>query len=123
MSRSRTTARKAGTAFERAIADYLKETLGDDSIDRQVKTGSRDLGDIRGVTDAHGNPIAVECKDYGGRLHPTAWIREAHTEAANKNTNTGIIIAKRRGTTRPADQWVITTLEDLTRLIGRKDPE
>lgn len=123
MSRSRNTARKAGAAFERTIADYLKETLGDDSIDRQVKTGSRDLGDIRGVTDAHGNPIAVECKDYGGRLHPTAWIREAHTEAANKNTNTGIIIAKRRGTTRPADQWVITTLEDLTRLIGRKDPE
>ena len=123
MSRNRTTARKAGAAFERAIADYLKEALQDDSIDRQVKTGSRDLGDIRGVTDAHGNPIAVECKDYGGRLHPTAWIREAHTEAANKNTNTGIIIAKRRGTTRPADQWVITTLEDLTRLIGRKDPE
>lgn len=123
MSRSRTTARKAGAAFERAIADYLKETLGDDSIDRQVKTGSRDLGDIRGVTDAHGNPIAIECKDYGGRLHPTTWIREAHTEAANKNTNTGIIIAKRRGTTRPGDQWVITTLEDLTHLIGEKDPE
>lgn len=122
MSRSRTTARKAGAAFERAIADYLKEALQDDGVDRQVKTGSRDLGDIRGVTDAHGNPIAIECKDYGGRLHPTAWIREAHTEAANKNTNTGIIIAKRRGTTRPADQWVITTLEDLTRLIGRKDP-
>lgn len=123
MSRSRTTARKAGAAFERAIADYLKETLGDDSIDRQVKTGSRDLGDIRGVTDAHGNPIAIECKDYGGRLHPTTWIREAHTEAANKNTSTGIIIAKRRGTTRPGDQWVITTLEDLTHLIGEKDPE
>lgn len=123
MSRSRTTARKAGATFERVVANYLKETLGDDSIDRQVKTGSRDLGDIRGVTDAHGNPIAIECKDYGGRLHPTAWIREAHTEAANKNTNTGIIIAKRRGTTRPADQWVITTLEDLTRLIGRKAPQ
>lgn len=123
MTRNRNTAKRAGAAFERAIADYLKETLGDDSIDRQVKTGSRDLGDIRGVTDAHGNPIAVECKDYGGRLHPSTWIREAHTEAANKNANTGIIIAKRRGTTRPGDQWVITTLEDLTRLIGRKNQE
>lgn len=123
MSRSRNTARKAGAAFERAIADYLRETLKDDGIDRQVKTGSHDLGDIRGVTDAHGNPIAVECKDYGGRLHPTAWIREAHTEAANKNAHTGIIIAKRRGTTQPGDQWVITTLEDLTRLIGRKGPQ
>jgi hypothetical protein len=123
VTRNRNTAKRAGAAFERAVADYLKETLGDDSIDRQVKTGSRDLGDIRGVTDTHGNPIAVECKDYGGRLHPTTWIREAHTEAANKNTNTGIIIAKRRGTTRPGDQWVITTLEDLTHLIGRKEPE
>ena len=123
MSRNRNTARKAGAAFERTIADYLKEALQDDGVDRQVKTGSRDLGDIRGVTDAHGNPIAIECKDYGGRLHPTAWIREAHTEAANKGTNTGIIVAKRRGTTRPGDQWVITTLEDLTRLIGRKNQE
>ena len=123
MTRNRNTAKRAGAAFERAIADYLKEVLKDDSIDRQVKTGSRDLGDIRGVTDTHGNPIAIECKDYGGRLHPSTWIREAHTEAANKNTNTGIIIAKRRGTTRPGDQWVITTLEDLTHLIGEKDPE
>lgn len=123
MTRNRNTAKRAGAAFERAIADYLKETLGDDSIDRQVKTGSRDLGDIRGVTDTHGNPIAVECKDYGGRLHPTTWIREAHTEAANKNAHTGIIVAKRRGTTRPADQWVITTLKDLTHLIGRKNQE
>lgn len=48
MSRSRRTAKDAGTRFERLVADYLAGRLGAD-IDRQVKTGSRDTGDIRGV--------------------------------------------------------------------------
>ena len=58
MSRSRRSAKDAGTRFERLVADYLAGKLGAD-IDRQVKTGSRDTGDIRGV--------AIECKDYQGR--------------------------------------------------------
>ena len=62
MSRSRTTARKAGAAFERAVADYLRDTLDDDGIDRQVRTGAKDLGDIRGVRDAAGRPVVIECK-------------------------------------------------------------
>ena len=64
MSRSRRTAKDAGTRFERLVADYLAGRLGSD-IDRQVKTGSRDTGDIRGVSVA-GRGIAIECKDYQG---------------------------------------------------------
>lgn len=52
----------AGTRFERLVADYLAGRLGAD-IDRQVKTGSKDTGDIRGVSMA-GRGIAIECKDY-----------------------------------------------------------
>ena len=52
--------------------------LGAD-IDRQVKTGSRDTGDIRGVSMA-GRGIAIECKDYQGRHELPKWLREAEVE-------------------------------------------
>lgn len=117
MSRSRTTARKAGAAFERAVADYLKETLGDDSIDRQVKTGAKDLGDIRGVKDAMGRPVVIECKEYAGRLYPATWIVEAHREAGNASAAAGVVVAKRQRVQNPGDQWVLMTLEDLATIL------
>lgn len=117
MSRSRTTARKAGAAFERAVADYLKEALCDDSIDRQVKTGAKDLGDIRGVKDAMGRPVVIECKEYAGRLHPAAWIIEAHREAGNAGAAAGVVVAKRQRVQNPGDQWVLMTLEDLATIL------
>lgn len=121
MTRSRTSARKAGAAFERAVADYLQETLADDSIDRQVRTGTKDTGDIRGVKNPYGGRIVVECKDYGGRLNPAPWIQEAHTEAENAGAAIGVVVAKRRGHRGPADQWVLMTLRDLVLLLT-EDP-
>lgn len=120
MSRSRTTARKAGAAFERAVADYLKEALCDDSIDRQVKTGAKDLGDIRGVKDARGRPVVIECKEYAGRLHPATWIVEAHREAGNAGAAVGVVVAKRQRVQNPGDQWVLMTLEDLATILKGK---
>ena len=117
MSRSRTTARKAGAAFERAVADYLKEALCDDSIDRQVKTGAKDLGDIHGVRDAMGRPVVIECKEYAGRLHPATWIVEAHREAGNAGAVAGVVVANRQRVQNPGDQWVLMTLEDLATIL------
>lgn len=116
MSRTRTSAKQAGTRFERTVADYLAHTI-DDRIDRRTKTGSHDKGDIAGLRTKTGHRIVIECKDYGGRLHPAAWINEAHTEATNDQALCGLVVAKRRGTTRPQDQWVICTLGDLTALL------
>lgn len=116
MSRSRTSARKAGAAFERAVADYLRDVL-DDDIDRQVRTGAKDLGDIRGVRDAMGRPIVIECKEYAGRLHPASWIVEAHREAGNASAAAGVVVAKRQRVQNPGDQWVLMTLEDLATLL------
>lgn len=48
MSRSRRTAREAGTRFETSIATYLAQVL-DDRIERRAKTGNKDRGDIGGV--------------------------------------------------------------------------
>ena len=42
MGRTRKSAKDAGTRFERSVADYLSEALGDPAIDRQVKTGKEE---------------------------------------------------------------------------------
>ena len=43
------------------------------------------------------------------------------TERVNDNALAGVIIAKRRGTTNPGDQWVLTTLDNLINIL--KDPK
>lgn len=119
MTRSRASARAAGTRFERTIADHLATRL-DDHIDRRPRTGARDKGDIGGVRTPTGARVVIECKDYGGRLQPAAWLREAATEAANDDAAAGIVIAKRRGTTNPGAQYVLMTVDTLITLL--KDP-
>lgn len=116
MTRSRQSAKAAGARFERLVADYLRDNL-DDRIDRRVKTGAADKGDVANVRDSHNRRLVIECKDYGGRLEPAQWLREAHTEADNDNAHVGIVIAKRKGTTNPAHQWALMDLEDLTKLL------
>lgn len=116
MTRSRQSAKQAGARFERLIADYLAEHL-DDRIDRRVKTGSADKGDIANVRDSHNRRIVMECKDYGGRLQPSQWVKEAHQEAENDDAHAGIVVAKRKGTTNPGQQYVLTDLDTLIRLL------
>ena len=116
MARTRATAKQAGSRFERMIADHLRDNLSR-FIDRKVKTGSADQGDIANVETHKGRVIAVECKDYGGQLKAAEWIAEAHTESANSGGVAGVVVAKRRGTQAPGDQWVLTTVDDLIRII------
>lgn len=114
MGRSRASAKAAGTRFERAIADYLAEHI-DDRIDRRVKTGGRDKGDIAGLR-LHGQKVVVECKDTS-RLELGAWVNEADVERGNDDALIGLVIHKRRGTTDPGDQYVTTTVRDLIALL------
>lgn len=122
MARSRATAKAAGASFERLIADHLATVL-DDRIDRRVKTGAVDKGDIGGVRDRDGNRVVIEAKDYGGRLQPPEWIREAHTERDNDGAAVGVVVAKRRGTTNPGAQYVLMTVDDLVTLLGGTTPK
>ena len=117
MTRSRATAKQAGTAFEQLVADGLANALGNPDIDRAPRKGAKDIGDIANVRHANGERIAVEAKDYGGKLEPTTWTREAATEAVNYKAICGIVVAKRRGTRRFEDQWVLMTAGDLVKLI------
>lgn len=115
MTRNRKSAKVAGAKFERSIADHLAEVLGSPHIDRQVKTGAKDRGDIRGVTVA-GQPLAIECKDVATLALPQ-WTREAAAEAENLGAVAGVVVAKRRGTTDPGAQWVHMTLDQLVAII------
>lgn len=115
MTRSRRSAKAAGSGFERDIADCLAE-VWDDRIDRRVKTGARDKGDIAGLRVA-GRKVVVECKEYGGRFHVGEWLTEAETERLNDDAVAGIVVAKRRGVTDPLQQVVLMTVHDLVTLL------
>lgn len=120
MTRSRASARAAGTRFERAIADYLAAHV-DDRIDRRVKTGAKDRGDIGGVRHM-GQRVVIEAKDYGGRYTPGPWLAEAETERGNDDAGVGMVIAKRRGSTDPGEQVVMMTVRDLVSLMTGERP-
>jgi hypothetical protein len=114
MTRSRASARAAGTRFERQLADYLAATV-DDRIDRRVKRGVKDRGDLSGLR-AHGQRVVAEVKDCA-RLDLPGWTAEAHIEAGNDDALVGVVIHKRRGTADPGRQWVTLTVDDLAALL------
>ena len=121
MSRNRKSARAAGQRFETLVTRYLRATLDDDRIERRRQGGNQDRGDISGLRHM-GQRIVIECKDYGGRLMPGPWIEETERERLNDDAGVGIVVAKRRGTTAPGEQFVLMTLADLVALLtGSRD--
>ena len=122
MARSRSSAKAAGARFERVIADHLRDNV-DDRVDRRVKTGAQDRGDIAALRSAHGGKVVLELKDYGGRLEVGPWLNEAEIERGNDDALVGAVVAKRRGHGDPADQIVLMTVRDFVALITGTRPE
>lgn len=126
MSRTRASAKDAGSRFERTTADYLAIHI-DDRIDRKVKNGAADRGDIGGVRLSpalRGGRMALECKDYGGMIKAGPWLGEAETERGNDDAVCSAVIAKRRGISDPGAQLVIMTVRDLVALLtGTRPPD
>lgn len=117
MSRNLKTAKDAGARFERSMADYLSRALGDDRIDRRVKTGAKDRGDIAGVR-IRGRRVVIECKDYGGRHKLPEWLDEAEAERGNDDAAYGVVFWKRRGVSDPAEQYVTMTVETFAAIAA-----
>lgn len=120
MGRSRASAKKAGSTFERQVADYLALYV-DDRIDRRVKTGSEDKGDIAGVR-VHGERMVLECKDTA-KISLGTWAGEAEVERVNDKALVTAVVHKRHGKGQPGDQWVTLTLRDLVALMTGVRPE
>ena len=122
MTRSRASVKKAGTAFETLVADYLAAHV-DDRVERRSRNGSKDRGDISGLRHM-GQWIVVETKDFGGQLRVGEWLTETEIERGNDDAVAGLVVAKRRGKAHPADQLVIMSLTDLVALLtGERPPE
>lgn len=117
MTRNRATAKAAGARFERLVADGLAEALEDTRIDRKVKTGSKDRGDIANVRHPTGANLVIECKDRGGQFYAAEWVGEAEVERINDGALAGIVIAKRKGVTDPMQQYVVTTVGEFVALL------
>lgn len=118
MTRSRASAKSAGSRFERTVADYLAAEV-DDRIDRRTRTGANDKGDIAGLR-FDGERITIECKDTS-RTDLAGWYTEARREADNDGALLGVVVHKRRGISDPARQWVTMTLQDFADLLrGRQ---
>lgn len=120
MSRNRASAKAAGQRFEREVADYLARVI-DDRIDIRPKNGNKDRGDIGGVRHMGGR-VVLELKNYGGRYLVGPWLDEAEIERGNDDALVGLVVAKRRGTTDPAEQVVFLTLGDLVALLTGERP-
>lgn len=119
MTRSRASAKKAGSSFERSTADYLAANI-DDRIDRRVKSGAKDRGDIGGVRHMGGR-VVLECKNTAKTSLGT-WATEAEIERGNDDALAGVIVHKRVGKAAPGDQWVTMTLANFTALLtGNRD--
>jgi hypothetical protein len=116
MGRSLKSAKTAGTAFETSIANYLADEI-DDRIERRRLSGAFDRGDISGLRISN-QRLVVECKNYGGKLLTGPWLNETETERINDGAIAGFVVAKRKGTTDPAQQIVLMTLKDLAALIN-----
>lgn len=122
--RSRASAKAAGSRFEREVADYLNAHVSR-YIDRKVKTGAKDCGDIANVYRLAVWPgdgrVVVECKDSAvTKLGP--WAAEAEAERINDGALIGVVVHKRHGKADPADQWVTCTLRDFAALLSGVRP-
>lgn len=120
MSRTRQSAKAAGSRFERQIADHLAAHV-DDRIDRRVKTGAKDRGDIGGLRHM-GERLVIECKNTT-RTNLAGWIAEAHLQAGNDDALTGVIAHKRHGKGYAGDQWITMTVDDLVAILTGSRPQ
>lgn len=107
---------RKGASFEKQIADYLKDKTGLD-IDRRVKHGSKDTGDIHGAF-LNNSRVVIECKNHK-QMQLATWIDEAAKEAENDGATWYFVVHKRKGkgTEKIGETYVTTTLEQLSKLM------
>ena len=126
MVRNRASAKKAGTAFETLVAEYLAMKLADIRIERRAKTGAKDRGDIAGVLTVAGGAVVIECKNTS-RDNLPQWVKEAEIERKNDDevtgrTVAGVVAHKKHGSNKAGEQYVTMTLETFVTLLEGGSP-
>ena len=110
--------KEKGTRYETAIVRYLREVVGDETIDRMPLHGNRDEGDVRGLR-MHGMRVCVEVKNRK-EPRPRAWMCELAVEKGNADAEIGMLIVHRDGCgdARLGMSWCYMTLGDVLALEG-----
>ena len=120
MTRTRASAKAAGSSHERAVADYLAEHVSE-FIDRRVTTGANDKGDLANVRSAHGGRVVIECKNTA-KLNIGPHLVETQVERVNDGAVAGVLIQKRHGVGAVGRQIVVMEVDDLVALLTGKRP-
>lgn len=110
MSRSRATAKKAGTSWETEIVRTLVENDWPHAERRRL-SGSFDRGDIAGVVG-----VCIEAKNTA-KVELAAFLDEAKTEGANARAAVSAAWIKRRGRSTAADGFVLMDGDTFMRLL------
>lgn len=94
-------AKAKGSAFERLIADYLAEAM---PCERIPAGATLDRGDLWTP------PAAIQCKNHQ-TLRLGSWLDETLEQQHNARKYLHWLVVKRKGTTDPARQFAICTLD------------
>ena len=92
--------RAKGTAAETAVVKYLQAN-GFPHAERRALHGTADKGDITGC-----GPVVFEVKNHA-KLDLAGWLKELEIEMTNANVDTGVVVAKKRGTTDPGEWYAV----------------
>lgn len=107
-----------GTAFETAVARYLRDAMGDERIERRALHGARDMGDLFGLR-AHGHEGIVECKAHKevGPALLASWRDQTLIERGNADADFAVLAVKVHRAPI-AECRAHVTLRDLFRVAG-----
>jgi hypothetical protein len=97
-----------GSAFERLVRDYLDQRI---PCERIPAGATLDRGDLWTPT------CAVQCKAHR-TLSLGAWLKATIEQQANAQKPLHALVIKRKGTTDPAQQLVVMTLEQLRDILS-----
>lgn len=102
-----------GTAFETSLLPLLEQYWP--HTERRATEGRNDRGDFA----MPGNRLYIVEAKNEKTLKLPEWWRETETEALNAGVPFGLLVHKRRGTTKPEEQWTTLALGQLLKLIHR----
>lgn len=102
-----------GTSFETLILEPARAYYPD--AIRAPLMGTKDVGDLWLPGERR---FVVEAKHHT-RLNLAGWMAEAEAEARNKGVPFSVVVHKRLGKGKGADQWATTTWGQFLALVNR----